>query len=111
MASSLLKLKSEFHNSMLESIEKGPMSGSLIWKGIKFKWINFGLKVITDEDFVVHVLNNLPKEYNVILDGLENHLKSYKDDALTIEVIHKKLNNWYEKIKNKNDEKRKKEKA
>ena len=29
---------------------------------------------ITDEDFIMHVLNNLPEEYDVILDGHENHL-------------------------------------
>ena len=36
----------------------------------------FGLKgSITDNNFMIHDLNNLPKDYDVILDGLENHLK------------------------------------
>ena len=38
-ASSLLKLKSKFHNSKLESMEKTPM-GFQIWKGCKFEWTN-----------------------------------------------------------------------
>ena len=42
-----------------------------------------------DEDFMIHILNNLPEEYYVILDGLENRLTASGDDALTIEVIHK----------------------
>ena len=52
----------------------------------------------TDEDFVIHVLNILPKEYDVILDGFENCLMASGDNALTIEVIHGKLNHWYEKL-------------
>ena len=44
---------------------------------------------ITDKDFMIHVLNNLPKVYNVILNGLENCLIATGDDMLTIDVIHK----------------------
>ena len=57
---------------------------------------------------MIHVLNNLPKEYNVILDGLENHLKATGDDALTIDSICKKLNLRYKQIKSKKKEKLKK---
>ena len=54
---------------------------------------------IMDKDFMIHILNNFPKEYDVILDGLESCLTAIGDDALTIEVICKKINHWYEKIK------------
>ena len=60
---------------------------------------------------MVHVLNNLPVEYDVILDRLENHLTSTGDDALTIDSIHEKLNHRYEKMKSKKREKTEKEKA
>ena len=43
----------------------------------------------TDGDFMINVLNNLHKEYDVILNDLENHLTASRDDVLTIEVIHK----------------------
>ena len=60
-ASCLLKLKGEFHNSMLESIDKDPNE--------------FGQKgSVSDKDFMIHDLNNLPEEYDVILDGNENCL-------------------------------------
>ena len=64
---------------------------------------------ITDDDFIIHLLNNLPKEYDIILDGLKNHLMASGDNVLKIDVIHEKLNHWYEKIKNKNYKKREKE--
>ena len=51
------------------------------------------------EDFMIHVLNNLPEEYDVILDGLENHLMATGENALTVDSIHEKLNHRYEKIK------------
>ena len=45
---------------------------------------------MTDEDFMIQVLNNLPKEKNVILNGLKNSLMVSGDDVLTIDVICKK---------------------
>ena len=35
-------------------------------------------------NFMINVLNDLPKDYNVILDGLENHVMVTEDDVLTI---------------------------
>ena len=42
---------------------------------------------ITDKDVMIHFLNNLPKDYDVILDGLKNCLMAAGDDALTINMI------------------------
>ena len=52
---------------------------------------------VSDEDFMIHVLNNFPKDYDVILNGLEICLTVTENDALTIDVICKKLNHWYKK--------------
>ena len=57
---------------------------------------------------MTHVLNHLPKEYDVILDGLKNCLTVSVDDALTIEIIHEKWNHWYKKLKTKMKKKEKK---
>ena len=66
---------------------------------------------ISDEDFMIHVLNNLLEVHDVILDGLKNRHTATGDDALTIDSICEKLNHRYEKIKSKKEEKSKKEKA
>ena len=85
------------------------MSGSLNLEGLRIGMSNFSLKgKKTYEDFMIHILNNLPKKYDVILDGLENHLTMSGDDTLTIVVICKKLNHWYKKLKNKMKKKDKK---
>ena len=62
---------------------------------------------ISDKDFM---LNNLPKEYDVILDGLKDHLTLGSNDALMIKTIGGKSNHRYGNIKNKNEEKKEKEK-
>ena len=54
---------------------------------------------VSDDDFMIHVLNNFPKKYDIILDGLENCLTSSGDDALMIQVIREKLNHRYKKIR------------
>ena len=46
---------------------------------------------------MIHILNYLLKEYDVTLDRLENHLTVSGDNVLTIDIIHEKLNHWYEK--------------
>ena len=69
-ASSLLRLKSEFHNSKLDSTEKDPEKGM---SNLEWNWLqmtNFRLKGnMVDKKFVIHISNNLP-ECAMILDGL-----------------------------------------
>ena len=54
---------------------------------------------VSDKDFNIHVLNDLPKEYDVILDLIENLLTLSGINTLTTEVIKEKLNDRYKKIK------------
>ena len=51
---------------------------------------------VSDEDFMIHILNNLPEEYDVILDRLENCLMVTGENALMINSIREKLNHWYD---------------
>ena len=107
----LLKLKSEFHNSKLESVDKDPNEWISHLEGLRIHMNEFGQKCnVSDEDFVIHILNHLPKEYDVILDGLENRLTVTGDDALTIDSIREKFNHRYEKSRVKKKKKLKKKK-
>ena len=110
-ASSLLKLKIKFHNSKLEWIKKDPDKWILNLEELII-WLNeFSLNgSITDEDFMIHVLNNLPKENDEVLDGLENCLMASGYNVLPIDIIWEKLNHWYEKTKGRNEEKKQKKK-
>ena len=72
------------------------MKGFHIWKGCT-------KGNITDENFIISVLNNLPKNYDVILNGLDNCLVATRDNALTFNLICKKMNYWYKKLKAKKE--------
>ena len=62
-ASSLLKLESQSHNSKLESMEKDTDKWILNLEWLQICMNEFRQKVnITDEDFMIHVLKNLPGE-------------------------------------------------
>ena len=63
-----MKLKSKFHNSMLETIKKDQYEWISNLKALRIQMKEFILEGnITEEDFMIYILNNLPKEYDVIL--------------------------------------------
>ena len=87
-ASSLLKLKRKFHNRKQELIEEDPDKQILNLEGLQIQMNKFRQKGnIMEEDFMIHILNNYPEEYDMILDGLENCLMTTGEDGLTINVI------------------------
>ena len=85
------KLKGVFYNSKLDSDEKDPDEwiSNFAWLQI---WMNeFGTKDnMRDKVFMIHIVDNLPEENHVTLDGSEN-LTLTGPDASTIDVIHDKL--------------------
>ena len=69
---SLLKLKGKLQNGKSESAEKDKV---LMWKGLDFKKVNSMKSMPYDgQGFIIHDLNNLPEDSNVIFNGLENYL-------------------------------------
>ena len=87
----LLIVNSEFINSKWKLIEKDPDVYNSSLEGLKIQMNKFQLNVsISDEDFMIHILNNLPKGYDVILKRLENQLISSCNDAPIINLIRKK---------------------
>ena len=89
----LLKFSEDFFYSYLKLIEKDP-----------YEWISnleankFGLKgSISDKDFMINILNNLHKKYDIILNWLENCLTFNGDNAMMIKVIRETVNHLTEK--------------
>ena len=65
-ALSLLKLKSKFHDSKLVSTEKDPDEWISNLKVLRICMGEFGQIInINDENSMIHILNNLPEEYDV----------------------------------------------
>ena len=104
----LLNLKKKFENSSLSTEENDFMSPD-DWiaelEGIRMEMEDCDSEAtMTDKDFMVHILNNLPLGYDAILDGLE---KDLEQKNLTIDQLREKLmSRWYrmkKNIKAKND--------
>ena len=104
-APSLLKLKKKFANSKLGSEHPDEWITELESLRNDMDKISLTAKM-TDQDFMIHVLNNLTEEYDVILDGMESKLMLGESDPsrLTIEEIRSKLNNRYERIEDRDEQ-------
>ena len=107
---SLLKLKKEFKNCKLEDAWTDPEDWISELEGIRTEIEAIdSASAISEKDFMVKILNNLPEEYDVILDGLENRLEASGNQKLTLEGIRDKLGSQYARIKkNKKDVKQEK---
>jgi len=63
---------------------------------------------ILDEQLIIHILNNLPEEYDIQVSKLESQLNN-KNNLLSIGDIQTELSLRYARIKNKNGSSNKKE--
>ena len=100
-APSLLKLKKQFANSKLKDADMHPDEWITDLESLRTDMDKISLtENMTDQDFMIHVLNNLPVEYDVILDGMESRLMLPNGDSnkLTIEDIRSKLNHRFERM-------------
>ena len=97
---SLLGLKKRYENSSLQDPEDDPDDWISKLEGYMTEIETIDASsAISEKDLMLHVMNNLPKEYEVILDGLESRIDKSGDEKLTIEVIREKLNGRYERMK------------
>ena len=95
-APSLIALKKEFTNSRLESRMNDPD----IWIGnledLRIRIEQQGSSM-NDLDFMIHILNNLPKDYEISQAKLEDRLGD-DIDPLTIEEIRTELNLKFQRM-------------
>lgn len=102
--SSLLKMKKKFENSKLED-GKDPEEWISYLEGIRAEIEAIdSTAAISEKDFMVHVINNLPRAYDVIYDGLESKLSQTGDEALTIEKMRDKINERFDRVEGLRDE-------
>jgi len=104
-----MELKSEFQRSCLKNVGDDLDEWITNLEGIRSKLKDMGSD-ISDEDFLIHVLNNLPSEYEVQVSKLEDKLGSAMN-ALTIEDVRNELNLKYARMKRTSDDGGESEKA
>jgi len=102
MAPIKLELKSEFQQTKLQDalVDLNVWISNLKLIHARLADMKAG---ISDEDLFVHVLNSLPKEYEVQINKLEEQFGSVKN-PLTIQDMQNKLNMKFAQLKHQSEE-------
>ena len=84
----MLNLKKLHENSKLERTKNDPGDWISLLEGYQtdIETIDATL-AISKKDFMLRILNNLPKEYDSILDSLENRLSETGNNVPMLEII------------------------
>ncbi len=102
---SLSQVRNIFANSKLDSSDKDPNIWITNLQASRQRMTDIGLVGrMSDMEFMIHVLNNLPEEYVVVLDSLETRLVLTGEDKLTLESLREKLDSRFERIMSKERE-------
>ena len=97
----MLKLRKKFTNSSLTGWKKDPVDWIMVLEKIRTQLDGMGY-VISDKDFMIHTLANLPEEYKSKVKSLESDLDN-KDGPLTLDHMLVELDAKYKKICKKNN--------
>ena len=102
-ASSKVMLKKEFAQSRLTNPDKDPEEWitelELLRQRLK------ALKVtIDDEDFVLHIINNLPKEYDSLIEAIEEDMDKGMLEHITVKRIRERIRGRFHRMKKRENE-------
>jgi len=95
-APSRLALKNEFNTKVLKNANSDPDAWLTELEDLRVRLIAAGSRM-DDDELLEHVLNNLPKEYEIVVSKLEDRLGS-TTDPLTIEDVRSALNLKYQRL-------------
>ncbi len=84
-----LELRRAFQISKLKNSDQDPETWITYLEGLRMKLKDLG-STMTDEDLIVHILNNLTEDYKVQLSKLEEKLGS-TTTVLTIDTVRSEL--------------------
>jgi len=84
-----LELYREFQVSKLKNSDQDPKTWIMYLEGLQMKLKDLG-SMMTDEDVIVHISNNLTDDYKVQLSKLEEKLGSMMN-LLTIDDVQAEL--------------------
>ena len=93
----MIKLVKEFGQMSLSGPDKDPEEWITNLEYVRARLGQLGKK-IEEEDAMIHILNNLPVEYENTVEVMERRLDDTMD-PLTIDIIRDELSLKYEKIK------------
>ena len=94
-SASKVQLKREFNLCALESVSKDPDEWISELERIRQR-LRAMDAIISDTDLMIHILNNLPPEYETLVEKLELEIEG--DKPLTLEELRDQLRNKYRRL-------------
>jgi gag-polypeptide of LTR copia-type len=89
-AATKVMLKKQFYSNKLSDAERDPDEWitelELLRQRLKSLKVN-----VDDEDLVIHILNNLPKEYDSLVESIEEDLNKGADDEVTVKRVRERV--------------------
>ena len=102
----------QFKNSRLKILENVPEVLITEFECIHNQIDELGLiPQMSDDDFMLLIMSNLPEEYEAVLTDVENRLILESGEKITIELISQQLNAPFKTLQSKKDEVKEEEKA
>ena len=96
-----IQLKKEFHESKLEDVTTDPDEWIADLERIRQRLKGLQAE-IRDDDFMMHILNNLPIEYENMVETMEIEMENISN-PLTIKTIRDRLRSKYQRLKKKTE--------
>ena len=96
-----IQLKKEFHDSKLEDASTDPDEWIADLERIRQRLKNLKAE-ISDEDLMVHILNNLPIEYENMVEAMEVELEN-NTNPLKLKTVRERLRSKYQRLKKNNE--------
>ena len=95
-APSLLEMRMQFQNSRLDDPDQDPDEWISNLEATRARLRDMNAD-ITEKDLLIHVLNNLPKEYEIQVSKLEDRIGA-TTNTLTLEEVRSELNLRYARL-------------
>ncbi len=105
-APSYIQLKKDFANSRLKSADSNPEEWLTELESLRSEMNRVtiaGKSDMTDVDLIIHILSNLPEEYEVAVSKLEEKLKD-TNTPLALEDVRTELSSRHERIMKHHDD-------
>ena len=94
-------LKKEFSGSALEDANTDPDEWIADLERIRQRLKTLKSE-ITDEDLIIHILNNLPEEYENMVEAMEIELED-RSNPLKLKTVRERLRSKFQRLKKRND--------
>jgi hypothetical protein len=98
-AATLVQLKKEFATLKLKKVSVDPEEWITELEVLRRRMRACG-HILTDDDVIIHIISNMPRDYDAICDQLENELGDEDlKKKITIQEIKNRLRNKFNKLK------------